>query len=657
MAVGMLAGLAEFIWTYLLPAVRDGWHAVLPENLGDILLFLLAAIATDGLLVLVGGGLVLAVVFIVRVSGWKRATEARLRFWGRTALLAGAALYLFVGWLGLFVIPASQLLSTGGLAITIAGAVVIVTSAALVTAAFESQRSWFRRVTRVRVLCGTVCLLIALSTGLVVRHQQSLTPQSSIAPPAAAHGPRPNIVLVTIDTLRADYLGCYGHPWIETPTVDALARDGVVFDTAVAQAPSTGPSHTSIFTSVYPFDHEAENGKPMKRGLVTLADALAAAGYETVAFTSSTTTRSTNSRLNQGFDRYVDSLVPWSTLFGYDGFQHLIAFYLAGVVQHYQIRGEVVTDRALDWLATRTTDKPFFAWLHYFDPHDPYGAPPPFRGKYRGRINDGAPGAGKRESYAEDITYADHQLGRVMDSLRRRALYDSALIIVTSDHGEAFGEQHAEVIEWAHGACLYDTTQHVPLVIKPPGAGSPARRVEGQVQLVDLAPTILRFLDIDPPEQFVGRPLNSAVDGGDADSSYRDAVACNVSRMESTGPGGHEVRFLQQLSIRSPDWKYITIPSADRRELYDLRSDPAERYNIALQHAEVVTGRHAAIESYWRPEIETGKDPRNRLAPALVRQLQALGYLVDDGDDEVDAGEEESTPASSQPGARAPDGD
>jgi choline-sulfatase len=467
--------------------------------------------------------------------------------------------------------------------------------------------------------------LLAATVWSYWRYGNSPEPSPPIS--LAYGGPRPNILLVTLDTLRADYVRCYGHPWIETPTLDQLAADGAVFDAAIAQAPSTTPSHCSIMTSVYPVDHGAENGRPMRSDLVTLAEVLRAHGYETVAFTSATTTRSINTGLQKGFDRYVDSLVPWSELFGCDEFQHLIFFYLAGFAQHTQIPGEIVTNRALRWLENRS-EKPFFTWLHYFDPHEPYGSPPPFRDKYRGKIKDGLPMAAERELYAEDITNADFQLGRFIDALRRADLYGNTLIVVTSDHGEAFGEAHAHITETGHGHYLSDVTQRVPLVIKPAGAPALRRRIAEQVELIDLAPTVLGLLHIDPPRDFRGNSFAALLDSRYPPYADRYARAFNVVHVARPG-AENGVLYVQQLAIRTSDWKYIARPRLGAAELYNLHQDPSERYSLTDRHADIAGRLRAQVMPFWDRQRETPGDPREGLAPTLVRELQALGYLGD----------------------------
>ncbi|MCH7527337.1 MAG: sulfatase [Planctomycetes bacterium] len=607
-----------------MPSFNEQWRAVLPTSVWGISRFAAVAVVIDALLALAGGGALL--IFLTLLGRLVRALDhpERARLISRTIILGTAGSYLYTGWMGLYVLLSQDRRSLTYLIILVVGAVLSFGIAFAVSAALGAmeRRDW-RRAPRV-AWCAAAVILLLVTAPSYARYRNSKDIVADI--PVSSGGPRPNVLLVTLDTLRMDYLGCYGHPWIETPAVDALAADAVLFETAIAQACSTTPSHCSIMTGVYPFEHGAENGKPMREDLVTLAEVLQAHGYETVGFVSATTTRSINTGLHRGFGRYEDSLVSWSTTLGRDEFQHLMFFYLVGIAQNSQIPGNVVTNRALDWLENRS-DGPFFAWLHYFDPHIPYGSPPPFRDRYKGKITDGLPMAEERERYAEDVSFADFHFGRFLDALKAEHLYDDTIIIVVSDHGEAFGETHGDEEEYRHGRNLYDTTQRVPLIIKTAGAGGGSRRVDEQVELTDIAPTVLSLLAIDIPTAFVGKPLDELLDGRRFSYAGRDAHAFNVVDLKDPDRPSMPTKFVQLLALRSPQWKYITSPRVLRAELYNLTEDPAEQHNLADAQPEIARARHGLISPYWDPNRDTAQDPRQRLAPALVRQLQGLGYL------------------------------
>lgn len=624
LGVGALAGMAEVCWSYLLATFSEPWQAALPKSAAGLLSFAAAAVATDIVLVLAGGILLLILLSLLTRLTHLASASTRLRVLTRAAILGATLCYLYTGWIALLALCSGETPTLTYRLICVAGTVALLLLALLVSAALASAKRRWYRATPVTAWCIAVVILLIATAPPFWRQRASQDSGPDIAVSTA--GPRPHVLLVTLDTLRGDYLGCYGHPWVKTPAVDGLAAEGAVFDAAISQAPSTTPSHCSIMTSVYPSDHGAENGRPMRRSFTTLADVLRAHGYETVAFTSATTTRSVNTGLHQGFERYVDSLVPWSEIFGRDEFQHLIFFYLVGFTQDSQIPGEVVTKRALRWLNNRSS-KPFFAWLHYFDPHEPYGSALPFRNMYKGKIRDALPMTEQRERYAEDVTSADFQLGRFLDALKQRNLYDQTLIIVTSDHGEAFGEKHAHIVETGHGHYLSDVTQRVPLVIKLAAARLPARRVSEQVELIDVAPTVLSLLNIDAPKSFRGKPLDELLGGRPFSYAGRDAHASNVVRVLPSGSTKDDALYVQQLALRTKQWKYITRPRLHEAELYDLLEDPRERTNVAGDYPDVAGELHARIAPFWSPQRDPSENPWQGVDPALARELQALGYL------------------------------
>ena len=632
---GAITGLAEVAWTYAMPAFNPLWRATLPGSITGLLWFLLAAVTIDGLVAL-------AVALVLRgvVPALLRSRAARQnppsnridRWLVTTAMTA----YLVVGWLLLFVMSPRDK-TAARLAVTLT---LIVIACGVAAGVATRIASWVRRRSRYTWLPQLAAAATAFAFLVPAYHRYTTvlerqTPIVVTSPP----GTKPvNVLLITLDTLRADYLGCYGNTWIKTPTLDAVAREAVVFEQAISQAPSTTPSHASIMTSTYPFDHGAENGRPIRPGLVTLADLLSAAGYETIAFTSATTTRSINSGLDQGFGRYVDSLIPWSEWFSHDEFQNLILFYLLGVAQRSTIPGEVVSRRAVHWLDHRDPHRPFFCWLHYFDPHAPYGSPQPFAGMYDATLTDDRPMRAQRRAYAEDVSYTDAQVATVLRKMRDLGAYDRSLIVITSDHGEAFGERHGETVEVGHGRYLYDTTQHVPLIVKPPVRTPPAR-VGDQVELIDLAPTIADVLGLNIPDAFTGVSFKALLSGAPRDHS-RAARSFNVTRRTGGGPARRAL-YVQQLSQRVPPYKYITIPRTGLSELYDLSRDPAESRNIVTRLPEVAQRIHDELVRYWQSSRDPTVHPGVRLAPALVKQLQTLGYLSDVDD----SGDRDNTPA------------
>src|ERR1700719_2825300 len=259
-----------------------------------------------------------------------------------------------------------------------------------------------------------------------------------------AHKNKPNVLLITIDTVRADHVGCYGAKDVQTPTLDALARDGIVFERAISQVPLTWPSHAAILTGLYPFQNGVQDftAQPLESRFRSVAQAFQTHGYATGAVVSAfVLDRSWG--LSRGFDFYDDAFAP-----------EAFANRDIGLVDRRA--GESI-DHALAWLKKNQL-RPFFFWLHLYDPHSPYDPPEPFRSRYQSHLYDG------------EIAYADHELGRLLAWLKQTQLYDSTLILFLSDHGESLGEHG----EHEHGFFVYNATLHVPLIVKP-AAGSEIR--------------------------------------------------------------------------------------------------------------------------------------------------------------------------------------
>ncbi len=286
----------------------------------------------------------------------------------------------------------------------------------------------------------------------------------------AAGTPSTNVVVITIDTLRADHLGCYGYKQIHTPNIDALAADGVRFERAYTPVPVTLPAHTAIFTGSYPMlsgihDFSANKLNPQQP---TLASVLKEHGYNTAAVIGSAVLDS-RFGLNHGFDFYYDHF----------DFNRLLETNL----DEMERPGNVVADVALDWL-DKNYQKKFFLWMHLYDPHYPYRPPAPYSQDYGSRPYDG------------EIAFADAQVGRLLRFLKEKGLYQSTLIVLSGDHGESLGE-HGEK---THGFFIYNATLQVPLILRLP-QGKLAKQISAQVSLTDIMPTVLQILKVDTPSQ------------------------------------------------------------------------------------------------------------------------------------------------------------
>jgi len=420
----------------------------------------------------------------------------------------------------------------------------------------------------------------------------------------------PNVVLITIDTVRADRVGCYGYQPARTPNLDALAREGVLFRTVVASVPLTLPSHCSIMTGTYPTVHGVRDnlGYTLGESPPTLATILKQRGYSTAAFVGADVLDPARG-LNRGFDTYS---CPLRRKMGRD---NPIVFNLVEL----QRRAEDVVADALGWLSAQPNPatKPFFAWIHLYDPHLPYDPPARFR-------------ALLRDPYDGEIAYADYALGKVFQFLRDHHVYNSTLIVVASDHGESFGEHG----EYAHGYFIYDTTLLVPFIVKPPSdAGIAAHRCETPVRTIDIAPTVLQFLEIAPPPSMQGVGLRSLLLGKTAGSTT-GATYC-----ETFYP--NEFGWSALRALRSEQYKYIEAP---KPELYDLARDPQENHNLYQTKPAVALDLKAKLNNLLTRI--TPKEPlrRSALSPSDLQALASLGYVAT------------STPiASGTPGNPLPD--
>ncbi|HXK04887.1 MAG TPA: sulfatase-like hydrolase/transferase [Verrucomicrobiae bacterium] len=400
--------------------------------------------------------------------------------------------------------------------------------------------------------------------------------KSASAPPAR----RLNLLLVTIDTLRADRLGCYGYSQIETPNLDQLARRGVLFENGVAPAPLTAPSHASMMTGLYPTVHKVRNtgGFTLSPANTTLASVLQGQGWDTAAFIGSSVLKRRYG-LNQGFAVYDDEM-PTSA---------------GGSAQAEPERraGEVV-DRAVQWLQAQS-GKPFFLWVHVYDPHIPYDPPSPFREKYRDRPYDG------------EIAYTDQQLGRLFDAVARKSRPEETLIAVLSDHGESFSEHG----EYTHGIFLYDTTLRIAFLMA--GGGLPAGvRVKQQARTIDLLPTVLELTGGKAPAGTQGTSLAPAFRGKEVPTVY----SYSETLFPKLNMGWAETR-----AMRTNRWKYILAP---KPELYDLEKDPAESANVIASHpAEVqeLAAQLKAVSGTTEKVAPAAEDSRT------MQQLKSLGYL------------------------------
>ena len=405
------------------------------------------------------------------------------------------------------------------------------------------------------------------------------------ATPARASLPPPDVLLITLDTTRADRLGSYGYAGAATPNLDRLARDGVRFERALSSAPITLPAHATLLTGRQPFSHGVRNNGHfvLPEEVPTLATVLAARGYDTAAFVSSFVL-DRQFGLARGFAHYDDGLDPGPTG--------------SAVSLELERRGDRTVAAATRWLAGREqpSTRPYFLWVHLYDAHDPYVPPEPYRQRFAGRPYDG------------EVAFADAVVGDLLQAVGY-GTPRGPLVVVAGDHGESLGE-HGES---THGLFVYDSAIRVPLILAWPGVVGPAV-LALPVRLVDLAPTIvdLAGTSLDAAE---GRSLVPLLDRGEHDA---DAP---VAYSETYFPEF----FMQWASLRAIEagrWKYIDAPEP---ELYDLGADPAEQVNLAGRESARVTSLKRVLDGM--AGAGAGRLASTPLTSAARERLASLGYL------------------------------
>lgn len=405
--------------------------------------------------------------------------------------------------------------------------------------------------------------------------------------------PPPDVFLVTIDTLRADHVHCYGDADIETPALDALAKDGIRFTKAFTPSPITNTSHASILTGLLPGSHGVTDfAVPLSPEHPTIAESLKARGYRTAAFIGAVILDSKT--LAPGFDRGFDY---------YDNFpEHSETKSRFGRVER---RGLDVVHRAETWLRAHPAGS-HFVWVHLYDPHDPYEPPPPYAQKYKGHLYDG------------EIAYADSALAHLLLFIKQSGRYSNSIVIVVGDHGEGLGEHHEDT----HGVFLYDSTTHVPLIVKLPAQAHAGTVIQAQVRTLDIAPTVLELTGASAVETSDGESLlpyfNAASAPGTSGTQDRPAI----------GETDYPLRFgwAPLRSLRAEGFKFIEAP---RPELYDLKSDAGELHSeFTPEDPRVQKAREALAEIRAHESPQAGK-----AAPpeGSSGQLKALGYASSAG--------------------------
>jgi len=407
----------------------------------------------------------------------------------------------------------------------------------------------------------------------------------------AAGEPRPDkasrrdVFLITIDTLRADHVHCYGYDRVQTPSLDQLAKQGVRFTQAFTPSPITNSSHASILTGLLPSAHGVSDfGVPLAASHLTLAEALKKRGYRTAAFIGAVIldSKALAPGLDRGFEFYDNFPAQSETKSRW------------GRVER---RGMEVVQHAETWLNAHPAG-PHFVWVHLYDPHDPYEPPAPYSETYKDRLYDG------------EIAYADSALGHFLAYLKKQGWYESSLIVVVGDHGEGLGEHHEDT----HGIFLYDSTTHVPLLVKLPEQREAGRTVEAQVRTTDIMPSILEVLGVLAPARLDGESLGPFLTGTGA------------APRTVFGETDYPLRFgwAPLRSVRKEGLKFIEAP---KPELYDLPSDPNELQNHYVPWDPRVQKLRKILAELSAKSPAPAKTSPATVSAGTIDELHALGYL------------------------------
>ncbi len=393
-----------------------------------------------------------------------------------------------------------------------------------------------------------------------------------------------NVLFITLDTTRADRLGCYGYTKAETSAIDSVANEGVLFEQAYTPAPLTLPSHASLFTGLYPPEHGViTNGRARYAAAnETLADLLLESGYQTAAFVASFVLDS-RFGLDRGFNVYDDDIRDTSH---HDD------------LLHRERNGSAVVNSALVWLERRPPG-PFLCWVHLYDPHAPYQMhADQFEDRFEGR------------PYDAEIAYVDRQIGRLLKFLKDSGQDENTIVVIVGDHGEGLGDH----IEENHGYTLYNSTQHVPLIIKDPRQKLAGHRHTPAVSLVDVFPTVCEILGQRTPEGISGRSLSATLQGQSI-----EPVLC----YSATDDPFLQEGWCPQRSLVSDHWKYIRTT---RPELYDLETDPGETRNLAETNEPKLQEMEEVLATMERG-MTLQSSQNVQLSEQERRTLQSLGYL------------------------------
>ena len=438
--------------------------------------------------------------------------------------------------------------------------------------------------------------------------------------------PQPNVVFITVETLRADHVGCYGYKRPTTPAMDRLAADGLRFARCISASNWTIPAQMTMFTGVHPSIHHTVTVKhKLAPNLTTLAAEFKRAGYRTAGFTANTSTDG-KFGFSRGFDHYDDFSVFMAADLNLFGDR-------AEPKKFYQtVTSKTLNRVALKWLKKHADDEqPFFLHLFYYDPHFAYVPPPEYKRMFANPDYDGkldgtniwdlrgkdTPAEDQRHIqalYDGDVRYTDDHVGKLLDALKQHGLYDDTIILLVGDHGDEFWD-HGSV---AHGHTLYDELVHVPLIVRWPGVTTPGRVVDAQVCHLDVMSTVLAMAGLPVPRQCMGRDLTPVLRGKDAPATK------GIAFLE--GDADRAVRGLCTATR-----KIVRYRDTDELLFLDLEADPNERMNLAGTAREKEFAALLQVFEAWEERMKAARKqspaPAKSIDPELRKRLKALGYM------------------------------
>jgi arylsulfatase A-like enzyme len=418
----------------------------------------------------------------------------------------------------------------------------------------------------------------------------------------------PNVLIVSIDTLRADHVSAYGYSRSTTPNLDAFISDGVRFDRARTIEPLTGPALVSMLTSVHPQDHGASrNGLRMRSGLASLPKALQANGYQTVAYVGNWTLRDKLSGLAEHFESYDEVLTRarwW------------------GLVRK-EADAEDLTDSAIGWLesnAVRPSVNPFFMWVHYVEPHAPYRL-------HRDHLEQLGLSSSDNQSpedrYDTEIAFVDASIGRLLDHMNDTKLNEKTIIVFVSDHGESLGEHGY----WGHGRNLYEPTLRIPMSITWKGHLRPGSIVAPSL-IIDLAPTVLGLLEEEGPSTFEGFDWTGVFSGDAAPMDRQTLYQAHRGAVMSKHESDLARRSgLLEVGVIHDEKKEIFHVGKNRRQFYDIAEDPAELHDLSAKKEPPTEGLMTWMRTVFDGLIAVEDSPPEPLDEESVEVLRSLGYV------------------------------